>query len=55
MNPTSSEENLVTTPKLDTSPVTTVTYISIPSVPQVTSSTSCCIIGSTTLIELHAK
>ena len=40
MNPTSSEENLVTTPNLDTSPVTTVTYTSTPSVPQVTSSTS---------------
>ena len=40
MNPTSSEENLVATPKLDTSPVTTVTYTSISSVPQVTSSTS---------------
>ena len=40
MNPTSSEENLMTTPKLDTNPVTTVTYTSTSSVPQVTSSTS---------------
>ena len=40
MNPSSSEENLVTTPELDTSPVTTVTYASTPSVTQVSSSTS---------------
>ena len=40
MNPTTSEENLVATPKLDTNPVTTVTYTSTFSAPQVTSSTS---------------
>ena len=40
MNPSSSEENLATTPELDTRPVTTVTYTSTPSVTQVTSSTS---------------
>ena len=40
MNPSSSEENLATTPELDTRPVTTVTYTSTHSVTQVTSSTS---------------
>ena len=40
MNPSISEEDLVTTPELDTSPVTTVTYASTPSVTQVSSSTS---------------
>ena len=40
MNPITSEENLVATPKLDTNPVTTVIYTSTSSIPQVTSSTS---------------
>ena len=40
MNPSNSEEDLVTTSESDTSPVTTVTYTSTPSVTQVTSSTS---------------
>ena len=40
MNPSSSEENLETTPDSDTSLVTTVTYTTTPNVTQVTSSTS---------------
>ena len=39
MNPSSSEEDLVTTQDSDTSLVTTVTYTSTPSVTQATSST----------------
>ena len=40
MNPSLSEEDLVTTQDSDTSLVTTVTYTSTPSVTQVTNSTS---------------
>ena len=40
MNPSKSEEDLVTTSEPDTGTVTTVTYTSTPSVTQVSSSTS---------------